>query len=143
MHVLLQIARTYAYAADDKLVPIRVLLDNGNQLSYVTDQLRAHLQLKPIKQEHIILNTFGNNNFHRRECEQIEVRLQGKCGEVVITVLSFPIICSPLQALVEVDRYPHLQDLDLADCNHGDQDNNASSIDMLIASDFYWDQDSR
>ena len=34
-----------------------------------------------------------------------------------------------------MDRYLHLQELDLVDCNHGDQDNNASSIDMLI----YWD----
>ena len=28
--VLLQIARTYAYAADKELVPVRVLLDSGS-----------------------------------------------------------------------------------------------------------------
>ena len=44
------------------------------------------------------------------------VRIQVKQGEEIkISVLSFPAICSPLQVPVEIDRYPHLQDLDLAD----------------------------
>ena len=139
-HVLLQTARTFAYTADEKLVPIRVLMDNGSQRSYVTDKLKSQLQLKPIKQERIVLNTFGNNSFQRRECEQIQVRLQGKYEEdVVITAASFPTICSPLQTMVEVNQYQHLQGLELADCNYSDHDTSGNNIDMLIGSDFYWD----
>ena len=139
-YVLLQTAHTFAYTADEKLVPIRVLMDNGSQRSYVTDKLKSQLQLKPIKRERIVLNTFGNDSFQKRECEQIEVRLQGRYEEdVVITAATFPTICSPLQTMVEVDQYQHLQGLDLADCNYSDHDTSGNNIDMLIGSDFYWD----
>ena len=37
---------------------------------------------------------------------------------------------------VELDRYPHLQDLDLADASTSEQ---SSDVDMLIGSDYYWD----
>ena len=48
-YVLLHTAHTFAYTADEKLVSIRVLMDNGSQRSYVTDKLKSQLQLKPIK----------------------------------------------------------------------------------------------
>ena len=132
-----QTAHTFAYTADEKLVPIRMLMDNGSQRSYVTDKLKSQLQLKPIKRERIVLNTFGNDSFQKRKCEQIEVRLQGRYEEdVVITAATFPTICSPLQTMVEVDQYQHLQGLDLADCNYSDHDTSGNNIDM---SDFYWD----
>ena len=67
----------------------------------------------------------------------ITVRLQAKHGEEVeISALSFPAICSPLQVPVELDKYPHLQDLDLADASSSEQ---SSDVDMLIGSDYYWD----
>ena len=37
---------------------------------------------------------------------------------------------------VELDRYPHLQDLDLADASTSEQ---SSDVGMLIGSDYYWD----
>ena len=48
-NVLLQTARTFAYSVDEELVSVRVLLDNGSQRSYITNDLSAHLGLKPIK----------------------------------------------------------------------------------------------
>ena len=40
-------------------VPVRMLLDNGSQLSYVTTSLQSKLNLKPIRREQLHLNTFG------------------------------------------------------------------------------------
>ena len=48
-NVLLQTARTFAYSVDEELVSVRVLLDNGSQYSYITNDLSASLCLKPIK----------------------------------------------------------------------------------------------
>ena len=56
--------------------------------------------------------------------------------EIEISTLSFPAICSPLQVPVEIDRYPHLQDLDLADASPSEH---SSDVDMLIGSDYCWD----
>ena len=55
--------------------------------------------------------------------------------EIEISALSFPAICSPLQVPMEIDRYPHLQDLDLADASPSEH---SSDAHMLIGSDYYW-----
>ena len=51
-----------------------------------------------------------------------------------ISALNFPVICSPLPKRVDVNKYPHLQDLELADRSEIDQD----AIDILVGPD-YWD----
>ena len=136
-NVLLQTARSKAYSADNQLVPVRVLLDSGSQRSYITNSLKAKLKLVPLRQERLALNTFGNTECKRENCDLIAVTLQGKMGEdIELQVLSFLAICSALQTAVVVDQYPHLRDLDLADKN-GDE-NCSDSIDILIGSDYYW-----
>ena len=52
--------------------------------------------------------------------------------------LTFPAICSPLQTIIEVERYSHLQDLDLADVS-STNDHVSNAVDILIGSDYYWD----
>ena len=75
---MLQTARTFAYSVDEELKSVRVLLDNGSQHSYITNDLSARLGLKPIKQERLTLNTFDSENYNKRECNLIRVKLQGK-----------------------------------------------------------------
>ena len=95
--VLLQTAWTYAYTADNELIPVRILMGVGSQRSYLSNALKTKLILKPLRQEHLTLNTFGNEQFNKRRCDLITVRLQAKHGEEVeISALSFPAICSPL-----------------------------------------------
>lgn len=53
----------------------------------------------------------------------------------VDSALNFPVICSPVPKRVVVNKYPHLQDLELADHSEIGQD----AIDVLIGSDHYWD----
>ena len=67
-NVLLQTAHSFAYSVDEKLVSIRMLLDNGSQHLYITNDLSTRLGLRPIKQERFTLNTFGGECYNKREC---------------------------------------------------------------------------
>ena len=57
--VLLQTAHVEPIG-DQAAIPVRVLLDNGSQLSYITTSVKTRLNLKPIRQERLSLNTFGS-----------------------------------------------------------------------------------
>ena len=59
-NILLQTAHSRAYTSDNKLVPVRILLDSGSQRSYITKSLKTRLKLVPLRQERLALNTFGN-----------------------------------------------------------------------------------
>ena len=78
--VLLQTARTYAYTNLEELIPVRILMDNGSQRSYISNQLKSKLKLNPLKRERLTLNTFGNEQFNKRECDLVQVRLQTRVG---------------------------------------------------------------
>jgi len=64
--------------------------------------------------------------------------LQARQGEEIeITAVRFTAICLPLQVPIELDRYCHLEELDLADASTSEH--SSDNIDMLIKSDYYWD----
>lgn len=117
-------------------VPVRLLLDNGNQLSYITTSLRSRLKLKPVRQERLALNTFGSDSFTARGRDVVNLTLQrpGFNERLEIVACTLPVICSNLPVPVNVNTYTHLQGLDLAD--NGNLPYNA--IDILICSDYYW-----
>jgi len=48
-------------------------------------------------------------------------------------VISFIIICSALPSSIEIQQFPHLKDLELADIPNEAK----GKIDVLIRSDFY------
>ena len=134
--VLLQTAKGIAFNEDNsKSSHVRILLDNGNQRSYITSNLKSKLKLKPMKIETLHLNTFGGNQLQKQSCELVRLRLKNHVGEETeITALSYPTICSPLPSKVKVN-YPHLEGLALADS----LDDSCGDIDILIGSDYYWD----
>jgi len=134
--VLLQTARAVAMGENSQ-TEIRILLDSGSQLSYVTKTLQTKLQLKPIKREKLRLNTFGSSSFDARPCDVVSVRIRRPCSdeEICITAYTSSVICSPLPTLVNAERYHHLEGLELADNNCESSD---CSIDLLIGSDYYW-----
>ena len=60
--ILLQTATTIATNKDGfRSLPVKILFDNGSQRSYVTDNLKSKLCLKPMSSETLHLNTFGEN----------------------------------------------------------------------------------
>ena len=113
-------------------------MDAGSQRSYLSNELKIRLKLIPLKQETLTMNTFGMEEFNKRKCDVIKVRLLTKQGkEVEITALSYHAICSPLQIPIRLQQYPHLQELDLADTSASKH--LSYKVDLLIGSDFYWD----
>ena len=134
--VLLQTATAIATNEDrSKSVPVRILFDNGSQRSYVTNNLKSKLGLKPTSSETLHLNTFGERAYRKQSCEVVTLPLQNKRNEYLeISALNFPVICSPLPKSVDIDDYPHLQGLELADSSESQ-----CGIDILIGSDHYWD----
>ena len=135
--ILLQTAHAMVRATlDGPSVPVRVLFDNGSQLSYVTETLQRQLGLKPVKIEKLHLNTFGHNSYKTQHCAVVNFYLQGlqQSEATRISALTSPSICSPLPSAVRVSSYPHLQDLPLADAC----DNPRKEVDVLVGSIFYW-----
>lgn len=135
--VLLQTAHATAFASPNgPSVPVRVLFDNGSQLSYVTETLQRRLNLKPMKIETLHLNTFGHNSFKTQQCAVVSFYLQGlqQHEATKLSALTSPSICSPLPSAICVSSYPHLQDLPLADAC----DKPRKEVDVLIGSNFYW-----
>ena len=136
--ILLQTAQVMAVnPTNGQFRRIRLLFDNGSQRSYVTEGLCATLNLKTSRNERLQLNTFGDRNHRTKNCAVVQLGLHGvnssDCTEV--TALSFPAICTTLPSVVSINDLPHLKGLELAD----DPNNPCDRIDVLIASDFYWD----
>lgn len=136
-NVLLQTPTTIATNHDrSKSVPVQILFDNGSQRSYVTDSIKSKLGLSSTSSENLHLNTFGENAYRKQRCQVVTLPLKTKTNEFVeISALNFPVICFPLTKRVNIDRYPQLRYLELADHSEPGQE----SIDILIGSDYYWD----
>ena len=134
--ILLQTAHAMASAtAGGTSVPVRVLFDNGSQLSYVTERLQRQLNLKPTRIEKLHLNTFGRDGYKTQACAVVKLYIQGlHRGEPIsISAMTSPLICSPLPSAIEVDNYPHLQGLQLADeCDQ------PRDVDILVGFNLYW-----
>ena len=133
--VLLQTARAVAISSIGA-IPVRLLLDNGSQLSYITTSLQSKLKLESLRKERLHLNTFGSDTFSARTCDVVCLSLQrpGYTDTIDILACTSPTICSSLPALVDITKYSHLTDIELAD---NFTDHEASSIDVLIGSNYY------
>lgn len=95
---LLHTAQTYAYTSNNELVPVQILMDGDSQCLYISSQLKMTLKFKPLGEEQLTVNTFGNEHFSKKRCDLIRGRLQAKQSEeIVITAVDFPTICSSYQ----------------------------------------------
>jgi len=52
---------------------VRLLFDDGSQRSYITDSLKTNLNLEPLKQEKLNLNTFGSSGVKSQRCDEVKV----------------------------------------------------------------------
>ena len=137
--VLLQTAKTMAFKnGEAKGISVHILLDNGSQQSYITESLKTRLKLEPVKQKTLHLNTFGGEKVSKNGCSLVKFYLLCKEGKrIEIQALSFPKICTPLPAQIDLSDYPHLEDLELADPL--DSESQVEPVDILIGSDMYWE----
>ena len=90
------------YSVNKKSVLVRVLLDNGNQRLYITNDLSARLSLWPIKWAHLVVRVTKEGM--QLSLSQASRKWYWDSGTWVY----------PLQVPIAVDQYPYLQDLELA-----------------------------
>ncbi|KAK6171842.1 hypothetical protein SNE40_018267 [Patella caerulea] len=137
-NVLLQTARAFVYnqvTNTDK--PVRLLFDSASQRTYITPTTTNNLSIQPIKSETLNLNTFGSETFDKKHCDLYNLQLRTLSGDFVeVKSLSVPSICSPLPIKLNIQNYPYLLELQLADHYEEFEDN---AIDILIGADYYWD----
>ena len=136
--MLLQTATAYTYnSTNSKRTKVQILFDSRSQRSYITNELKEKLDLKPTKPETLHLNTFGEEGFKRQKFDMFSLQLQGKDGELdlELSALAFPVICSPVSTRINIQGFPHLDGLQFAD----DFDEVEQSIDMLLGADYYYE----
>ncbi len=67
--------------------------------------------------ETLSLNTFGDEKIRTRRCDEVQVKLKTLSKTMPINVLSFSKICTPLPLKLDVESYPHLNGLEIADAS--------------------------
>ena len=103
----------------------------------ITTSFQSKLKLDPLRKEKLHLNTFGSDTFSTKACDVVclSLRRPGYTDTIDIVACTSPTICSSLPALVDITKFSHLTDIELAD---NFTDHEASSIDVLIGSYYYW-----
>ena len=115
-------------------------MDSGSKRTYITNGLKEKLGLQPTKSETLKLNTFGGDRFSKKRCDVVQLSLQGSDGDIEISAVCFPKICSPIPTKICPERYSHLKGLNLADVKLSESDEpEHDNIDILIGCDYYFD----
>ena len=138
-NVLLQTATaTVTNVEQSKSIQTRVLFDLGSQKSHCTLSVKNTLNLPTLKKEWLMIKTFGEANPRLRECDSVQLRIQGIEGtSLYLNVFAVDRICSPLSnQTIELtqDSYPHLRGLQLADNTQGETD---LEVHILVGADYY------
>ena len=96
--VLLQNAKAVVCNHEnEKRLGIPILLDNGSQQSYISEEVYKKLGLKSLGKHCLHLNTFGSDKIARNYCEVVSLDLEACTGEIVnVSGLTYPVICSPI-----------------------------------------------
>ena len=97
--VLLQTARADVYnpLTPQSFVKVRLLLDSGSRRSYITDRLQESLALPTLKQQRMLIKTFGSEREEERVCNVVKIGLKTVSGvRLELSFHSVPMICEPL-----------------------------------------------
>ena len=115
-----------------------ILLDEGSQKSFISQDLANQLQVRSNGTATISLAAFGDSSHNIRHMEKATIHLETQNGgKLPMDVLIVPKIAAPLQnvANVEAAKLPYLHGLKLA--HHVTQDDKFE-INLLIGADYYW-----
>ena len=95
----------------------KILLDEGSQRSFITQDLAKSLALQPHTQEKINISSFGTTCPTSRTLDTAIINLRTRSGETLrLSVLIVLFIATPLQntCCINVTSLPHLHNLQLA-----------------------------
>ena len=95
--------------------------------------IQGKLGLKPQKIEKLNLNTFGSE-MYVRPYSVVILNLEVNDEVVIISTLSSPAICSPLDSKVDIASYPHLHGLAFADNSNSCR----KHVELLLGVDHYY-----
>ena len=99
-NILLQTAKGKVSSVGiNKYCDVRILFDSGSQRSYLTDDLRKRLNLRTIRSENLVVQTFGNTQSEMKKVDIVQLKVRGKNSthDVYIEAICVPVICSPLR----------------------------------------------
>ena len=116
----------------------RLLFDTGASRSYITEDLRRRLSLKPFRQDTVSTASFGNSKRRTQTLDVVNISLTLSDGtHMTLTVNVVPIISSPITKLpIDLAKHPAVAKMALAEpivdvpkkiC-----------IDLLVGSDYYY-----
>ena len=115
-----------------------ILLDEGAQRSFISQDLADRLCLTPTHTEQISLSSFGNPASAAKlfNVATIAIHTQDK-DPIPISVLVVPKLAAPLQNSVrmEISKIPYLKNLQLA---HPVTEDDNFDINVLVGADYYW-----
>eukprot|EP00112_Aurelia_sp_Birch-Aquarium-sp1_P014174 Seg3041.3 transcript_id=Seg3041.3/GoldUCD/mRNA.D3Y31 product="hypothetical protein" protein_id=Seg3041.3/GoldUCD/D3Y31 len=141
--VLLQTAKGYISSATnpEKVAVARLILDSGSKHSYISENLRAALNLQTVGQETLTIKVFGEEIGTLQTCDVVQfcVRSPYNGLNVYVTAYVVPVLCAPLsdQAIeLAASNYSHLAGLWLA--GFPAQRDQGLNCEILIGSNFYW-----
>ena len=115
-----------------------ILLDEGAQRSFISQDLADRLCLKTTNRERVSLSSFGNRVSSARllQVATISIHTIGQ-SPIPISVLVVPQLAAPLQnsMRMELTKLPYLKGLQLA---HPVTEDDNFEINVLVGADYYW-----
>ena len=121
------------YISDgSKTVKAAILLDDGSTDSFITENLANRLKLPCHGIDSLSITHFGSTDRTTKQVVISPLTLKTSCEDVHIKVIVVPTICTPRQN-TRIDVFRELCSLPLVETLK-----NGRSIDLLIASDFYY-----
>ena len=115
-----------------------ILLDEGAQRSFISQDLADRLCLEPTHSEQICFSSFGNLVSAARLVQVATISVHTLDQSVIpISVLIVPSLRAPLQNTIrtEVNKLPYLNYLQLA---HPVTEDDNFEMTILVEADYYW-----
>ena len=115
-----------------------ILFDSGAQRTYITEELKAKLNLVPFKQEKIAIKVFDSTESKVQNIDVVKFIVIGTRKNVYVEALVIPTICSNLYNQYSnsaiSNNYPHLKNLKLAQ----ESKETCVKVGILIGLDYYY-----
>ena len=115
-------------------------MDPGTQQIFISEELAKELNLKPVSEVPVDINTFMSNHKRNTKFKEyaIIVRAISSNKKLFLKVLETPTICNTIKGQnidLAVEQTGFAKDLQLVDTVQHSQE---SQIDIFIGSDCYW-----
>ncbi|XP_006820624.1 uncharacterized protein LOC102804018 [Saccoglossus kowalevskii] len=131
-------ATTATVSTSNASTTANILLDEGAQRTFITEDLARKLQInsEDCSIEHITLGAFGRDKSYVRAIKRTEITLKTNSGNIALQCLIVPKISSPIQNVVAptLQRHKYLQKLKIAPL----VESGCFDIDLLLGADHYW-----